>query len=478
MGYPDNISLVTGRFNALHAGHIRLFRYARSLSGFLVVAVQSNTFAMDRRLLDEKLRLEGVEACTLVDKALIYDSSVNDLILRLKPTWVVKGKEHEKTHNEELLALSQYGGRLVFNSGEFELSTSELIRSGSESIFRKVIALPDDYLKRHNISTTRLGSIVEKFEEIKVLTIGDLIVDEYISCEPLGMSQEDPTIVVTPTEERRFIGGAGIVAAHGAGLGAQSSFISVIGADNHGEMCRENLAESKVLTHLLVDSSRPTTTKRRYRCRGQTLLRVSKINQSDVSKEIQQRIIDQVAKLSTSLDLLIFSDFNYGVLTNYVIDEISRLARKQGIFLAADSQSSSQFGDIARYKQFDLVTPTEREARLSLQNKDDGLVVLIEQLRKRSGSRLVLLKLGADGVLIHGSNASDDTWLTDRIDALNKFPVDVAGAGDSMLVSTALALVAGATIWEASVIGSISSAIQISRIGNTPITANEIRHYL
>jgi bifunctional ADP-heptose synthase (sugar kinase/adenylyltransferase) len=142
--------------------------------------------------------------------------------------------------------------------------------------------------------------------------------------------------------------------------------------------------------------------------------------------------------------------------------------------MIADSQSSSQVGDISRFKGMSLITPTEREARISLRDNESGLVVLAERLRKHSISKNVFLKIGEEGVLVHAETSATNTWLTDRIPALNNNPIDVAGAGDSMMITSAMILATGGNIWEAACIGSIAAAIQVGRIGNIPITKNEI----
>ena len=143
--------------------------------------------------------------------------------------------------------------------------------------------------------------------------------------------------------------------------------------------------------------------------------------------------------------------------------------------LVADSQSSSQTGDISRFNGMNLITPTEREARISARNSEDGLIVLAEQLRQQSSAENILLKIGDEGVLIHANDSNDDdSWLTDRVSALNSAPRDVAGAGDSLLISSALTMATGGSIWEATLIGSLAAAIQVGRVGNTPLQCKEI----
>jgi bifunctional ADP-heptose synthase (sugar kinase/adenylyltransferase) len=177
-----------------------------------------------------------------------------------------------------------------------------------------------------------------------------------------------------------------------------------------------------------------------------------------------------------NIDLLVFSDFNYGCLPESLVDKISSLAKSNNVMMAADSQSSSQVGNIARFTEMEIITPTEREARISTRNNEDGLVVLAEKLQKQSSARNILLKIGEEGLLIHtaNGNSKDNEWMTDRVHALNSAPRDVAGAGDSLLIGSALTMASGGNIWEAAVMGSLVAAVQVSRVGNTPLQANEL----
>ena len=142
--------------------------------------------------------------------------------------------------------------------------------------------------------------------------------------------------------------------------------------------------------------------------------------------------------------------------------------------MVADSQASSQLGDITRFKGMRLITPTEREARLSTKNYVDGLVVLANKTREAAMADSILLKLGEEGVLVNTKTDDANAWHTDQVHALNSSPKDVAGAGDSMLIATALALASGRNIWSATYLGSIAAAIQIARVGNLPLTTAEL----
>ena len=145
--------------------------------------------------------------------------------------------------------------------------------------------------------------------------------------------------------------------------------------------------------------------------------------------------------------------------------------------VCADSQSSSQAGDISQYQNCNLITPTELEARMSINDNKSGLIVLLEKLRNKTHSNNIILTLGKDGVLIHEFNNTSNKYFNDTIDALNKNPVNTS-AGDALLIGATCALKISNDIWLSSLIGSLMSAIQVSREGNLAISANDIINQL
>jgi len=472
------VVLVSGNFNVVHPGHIRLLRFAKNQGGELWVGIASDRIGGKEVYLPESLRLEGVASIGLVDKAFIFDDDVKALIRRLEPTIVVKGKEFEFQNNPEQEALDAYGGQLMFSSGEVLLTSSDLLRRELLDLDNRKLDLDQNYLDRHGINVDGLISTINRFKQVRACVVGDLIVDEYITCDSLGMSQEDPSIVVTPIDSEMFVGGAGIVAGHGVGLGSTVDFISVVGSDEISEFAKRSLDRYAVRNLVVTDSSRPTTLKQRYRSAGKTLLRVSHMSQAPISRQIQDEILDHVKNSLNEVQLLVFADFNHGCLPQRLVDEVIRFAKTRDVIMVADSQSSSQIGDIGRFSQMDLLTPTEREARIAMRNNQDGLVVLAELLRERSQSKSILLKMGSEGLLVHNQVEESSKMLTDKFPALNQNPKDVAGAGDSLLMTSALAIAAGASIWEAALLGSVAAAIQVSRVGNIPLQSGEVETIL
>lgn len=465
---------VSGTFNIVHPGHLRLLRFAAENGDFLVVGVLRDGLAANAQLSQDS-RLEGVAAISWVNHAFVLQDTPADFLAEFRPSVVVKGKEHENAENPERAIVQSYGGQLLFGSGDTTFSSLELLRREAEIINHSSITRSKEYMDRHQFNLADLTSLLDAFHGLKVCVIGDTIVDEYVQCDPLGMSQEDPTIVVAPILTERFIGGAAIVAAHARNLGAKSvEFVSICGTDDTAGYVAEKLGGYGVNARLVADSSRPTTLKQRYRAGNKTLLRVSHLRQHKIGKTLQNQIFDHVIDALADADLLIFSDFNYGALPQDLVDRISAECLRRNVMMVADSQSSSQVGDVSRFKSAALLTPTEREARIALGNYEDGLVVLAELLRQSSNAQNVVITLGAEGILIHAKDGKEGHWETDRLAALNTAPKDSAGAGDSLLVCSAMAMALGRGIWESLYLGSLAAACQVGRIGNVPLKTEDL----
>ena len=461
---------VSGNFFILHPGHIRFLRYASSLCEKLIVGVRDAQ--PNGRYPSPQERIEALKALNFKHEVVLLDSSLDQFLRVIKPDAVIKGNEYREVFNPEHQVVLEWGGEVVFSSGDANYHSTDLAHLDDHPFTPLQLTRPSAFIHRNQCSIDKIRDLVDKFVGLRVGVIGDLIVDEYVDCDPLGMSREDPTIVVSPVEKKRFLGGAGIVAAHACALGAQADYIGLVSNDSSGRFAKMSLRELGVRSKTYTDPGRPTTLKQRFRCDGKTLLRVSHLRQEDPSPGTQNKLVDAGNRLIANCDCIVLSDFNYGCLTQRVVDEITRHARQLKVTVSADSQSSSQTGDSSRFRQVGLLCATEHEARLALRAPSMGLSALGAELLRRSDAENLLLKLGPSGVVFLSRN--DNPADLDRLNALNSNPVDVAGAGDSMLITATMALAVGATLAQAAYIGSIAAAIQVSRVGNIPITHQEL----
>lgn len=466
-------SFISGTFNVIHPGHMRLMNYAKENSDYLIVGI--NKEPRDASV-DFHSRLNCLKAISIVDEIVIIDGNLTDLLLDIKPTYVIKGDEFREVFNPESKIVKKYGGKLIFIGGDSKFSSREFFKNYK---LRQEIELPSDYLIKHKID---LDDIFRKFESIKninVLVLGEVIVDEYIHCEPLGMSQEDPTIVVSPIKKETFIGGAGIVASHAASIGASVDFITLVGkGDELNSFIRDRLIIEKVNCSMLEDDSRPTIKKVRYKVSNKNLLKVSHLLDHNIDSENEKLLLHKIKSIFEEkiIHLVIISDFNYGLITDSLLSALNKLIDLNQTIVIADTQASSQSADIRRYQKMNLITPTEHELRVSLNDSKSGLAYLANKGFEVTNCKNLILKLGSEGAIILTKN--NDECIFDKLPSLNSSPIDTSGAGDSMLVLSGLALVLGLSIWEAALLGSVAAAIQISRNGNIPLTLDEMKKFL
>ena len=471
------VVFVFGFFNVLHPGHLRLIYYAADQGDRLVVGLLPKS--KPSSMLPDNDRRIALQSISCVDEVVVLDHGLKSYLDELKPEIVVMGAEQRGKHRDIESVIELNGGRVVFSSG----AVAGLPQSDLDvfPVVKPRLPKPEAFLRRHAISHDALTSYIDRFPGLNIWVVGDTIIDEYAVCDAVGMSREDPTIVVRPRQSDLYLGGAGVVASHARSLGAKVTFATVTGNDMLAAYAEEKLAGLGINSHVIRDEFRQTTHKKRYRTEGKTMLRVNNFSEQAIGDEAQARIFAEFERHADEIDAVIFSDFNYGNLPQSLVDDIIAVADANSVLVAADSQTSSQLGDISRFTGARLLTPTEHEARVALKNSEDGLVAIAEELRQKTQSRHILITLGTEGLLIHTSDlaeGSEGTWDNDKLPALNPSPKDPAGAGDAMLVMSTLALASGAGIWEAAYLGSVASACQVGRVGNIPLKPEEILHEL
>lgn len=458
-----------GNFKNLHTGHFRLLKFASELGSQLKVGVHVDSLSA----VESEFNFDIFSQLSFIEEVLLY-TSVENLIRNVKPDVVVKGREFEEQENSEIEVIKEIGAKIVFGSGDFYLNESDFTRrenSNSLDISRR---LQEFLAKRKEFRRDSIVELVQGFKNLRVCVLGDLIVDNYVNCRAVGLSQEDSNVVYTPIHKSNYLGGAGIVAAHCSKLGAQTTFVSITGSDESSRWAETQLIEYGVSSKFVVDDSRPTTLKVRYRMDGRVLFRLTHYQNSPIQREMRLRVSNLLSDMIKDFDLLIFSDFSYGVLDKNLATDVLRKAKENGVFTSADSQSSSQIGSLSKFQGCDLITPTEKEARLELRNELDGLSVVASDLREKLAAKHVMLKLGPDGALIDGDENAENPGLIQKIPAFNPQPLDVSGAGDSLLAASSMCFAQQSKPLEAAVVGSLVAALQVSREGNLPISAEEL----
>lgn len=289
----------------------------------------------------------------------------------------------------------------------------------------------------------QLTALFEAFNGKRVLVVGDVMTDAYINGQVTRMSPEAPVPVVDLQTQEQRIGGAGNVALNLIALGAKAILASVIGQDAPGQELQQMLSKAGIQTDaLIVSSERKTTIKTRVISNGKQMLRIDSEDQHDLSStemQVLQKAILQL--LNQGIDGLLLEDYNKGVLTTELIEWLISEANARQIPIAVDPKKKNFF----TYKDCTLFKPNLKELKEGLQidfnyQKDpSALHNAIEQLQNQLKSRYTFVTLSEHGVQLYDGQTHHHQPAHIRNIA------DVSGAGDTVIATTCLCLICGAS---------------------------------
>lgn len=470
-----------GHFNVLHPGHFRFINFAASKGKQLGVLLKGDQEFEDSEkqfFFPEEDRAEALNhisgICHIFTRG---EKTIVECLELIKPKFFVLGHEFERDRSAEFNLMikraESLGIQVIFHSGDRNLNFSANFEEGQAVVSQQDVA-NQAFMRacaRRNINLGSVAKAMSCFGSIKTLVIGDLIVDEFISSEPLGLSSEAPVVVVKEIEKRQYIGGAGVVASHVASMGAKCHFLSVSGDDAQREFALQKLDEYNVQADLIVDKNRPTTFKTRYIAGKQKLFRVSRLMDTDINVELEDQLIRKIEELAPLLDNIIVSDFVYGVITDRVLAKLVEVSAQYDIRIFGDLQCSSQVGNVLKFQNFDMIFPTEKEARIAINNKDDGLEFVSQTVFERSHCNNLVIKLGANGLIAY-SKTEGGFIESEHFPALSINPVDVSGAGDSVLAAISTAITSGMNMLDAAALGCVVASCAVEILGNFPIDSN------
>lgn len=326
-----------------------------------------------------------------------------------------------------------------------------------------------------DLSTSRLEHLLAQFSCARVLVVGDLFADEYVSGEVSRISREAPVLILNHRESRVVPGGAANAAANIASLSGRVDMAGVVGEDLMAAQLRSVLEQRGVNTALtLSDAARPTTTKSRISASSQQsvtqqIVRVDRESREALGTDMETRLLDAIEAQMGHYQAILLSDYGNGVLTPRVISEVLRLAQLHGTLVTVDSQ-----GDLSRFPGAWILTPNQPEAEAMVGfaiRDEDSLSRAGESLLSAARSRAMLITRGGHGMALFEAGGKLTT-----IPAFNRSEVfDVTGAGDTVVGTLTLALAAGATFTEAVVMANVAASIVVRRFGTSVTDVRELR---
>jgi bifunctional ADP-heptose synthase (sugar kinase/adenylyltransferase) len=268
-----------------------------------------------------------------------------------------------------------------------------------------------------------------------------------------------------------FAGGAAVVAKHVRKAGAQVKFSTVLGKDSLKDFVLEDLKEQGIQCCHVIEHTRPTTQKSVFVQGNYRVLKVDKVDNSEISERILEKLVSSIA-MSEDTDAFVFSDFRHGIFTHRTIPQLTTCL-PQGPLKVADSQVASRWGNILEFQNFDLITPNEREARFALGDQDSVIRPLALKLYNQANCKILILKLGDRGIITYRAPSADvRSFFT--IDSFATKVVDPLGTGDALLAYATLGLIVSKSPVIASILGSMAAAVACEHEGNIAVASEDV----
>lgn len=474
-----------GCFDIVHPGHISYLQFAASQGDILIVTVSADpqvNKGINRPLIPQDLRAASLAALECVDYVYInpHPTAV-ELLEQLQPDIYIKGREYEINQDPRFLAerdtVTRHGGRVVFSSGEVVYSSTALIGALEDSHplnQEKARRFRQDF----GLTGPELLGIVNRFRGRRTLVIGDYILDRYHLCDATGVAAEAPMMSLRTLRSEDYDGGAAIIAAHLAGLGAQPTLITALADDEPSHQVTNRLSRMGI-DLLTLPQRRQLVHKHRFLVDEQKLFKVDDGAVLPLDSSAEEQLAKRILDVADGVDAVIFADFGYGLLTGGLLDRIMPILRQRVPILSADV--SGMRGSLLRFKQVDLLTPTERETRQAMGDFTSGLTAVVYNMLQATRCSQALITLGKQGLVAFDHvlpMSMDGTWerklRSAYLPSLAGQVVDPLGCGDAMLATASLTLAVNGSLQAAAYLGSLAAAAEASRLGNHPITAEQL----
>lgn len=458
-----------GVFDLLHIGHVRHFEQARKLGDRLVVTITPDRFVnkgIGRPAFTEALRAEFLANLTSIDYVAINEwPTAVDTIHLLKPNVFVKGSEFKNLQDtighvsKEGEAIRAVGGEVAF--------TEDIVYSSSALINQYMSQYPDhvrDFLCEFTTrySAEEVLTPLRAAENLKVLVVGETIIDEYAYCEAIGKSGKEPVLATRFLETDRHGGGVLACANHAAGFASRVDVLTLLGEGMDQEEFVRGSLRSNVTPHFLQKANSPTIVKTRFveKYLSQKMFEVYRMNDEALSDQADAELCAKLKAMLQDYDVVIVADYGHGMLTKNAIDVLCRHAK----FLAVNTQSNAGnhgFNMISKYPRADYVCLAQREVALETRTLDLTADEMVRHVAGRLNCPRVMMTRGSNGTLYHTA-----PFGYHRAPALATKVVDRVGAGDAVLCITALAVAAGASPEILPFLGNVVGAEAVTILGN------------
>lgn len=472
-----------GIFDLVHPGIIKHLNDAKSQGDILIITVIRDSDVRrgpGRPIFPEEFRAENVASLEQVDYVSIVEDTVPfDCVKRIMPNIFAKGQAykerdrriHKKIYEEEKEFF--FGKSKIYETKGFSFSSSNLINNFIDIYTDETKGFLKKFSVKHSFG--EIAARIDSLKDMRVLLIGDGIIDEYHYCSSMGRSSKNPIIVNKYITHEIFAGAAFIIANHVAGLCKEVRLVSMLGKeDSREEFIRSNL-KTNVKPKFFYRYDSPTVVKRRYinQYLNQKLFEINYLNENYIDGECETDVIEYLTSELPKYDLVLVSDFGHGFITDKIIKAIESNSK----IFAVNTQTNAAntgYNMITKYRCPNFVCLDETEARLATQDKFSDIEVVAREVSNAVESDYLIITLGKSGSI--GIDGNGDINLTP---IFSTKVIDTIGAGDAFFAFTAPCFAQGMPLDLVSFVGNAVGALAVQIVGNKkPVEKFELLEFI
>ena len=464
------IALCHGVFDLLHPGHIQHFKEASDLADFLIVSITADAFVNKgpgRPLFTQEIRTETLSSLEMVDYVIISEHVTAEQVINLiKPDYYVKGSDYSSPEDDvtgmiikERTAIENYGGILYFTGG-ITSSSSSLINKFYSSIDSQTQNWLNSF-KETNGYESVLDSL-EKISNLKVLILGETIIDQYTFCTPLAKSSKDPILAFHQHETNYFPGGVLAIANSSSGWTLKTKVITFSGLNDQILRTFDNKINSKIDCEYVIANDRPTILKHRYvdAASGIRVFEYYNFSELELSSETTNKVLSSISAQIANFDLVIAADYGHGYFSKSIIS----LIESKSLFLAINTQANAGnrgFNTITKYSKVDLISINGSELQLELRDRNPDYIHIVPKIIQEKNASFAVVTLGGEGLLVF-----DDKGNYEKVPAFATKIVDKVGAGDSVFIIASLLAKVKAPLKVIGFLANLVAAHEVSQLGH------------
>tara|TARA_Y100000816_G_C26107904_1_gene589553 strand:+ start:4976 stop:6490 length:1515 start_codon:yes stop_codon:yes gene_type:complete len=471
------IVLCHGVFDLVHIGHINYFKEAKKLGDKLVVSITNDKFVNKgpgRPSFKINQRIELLEQVELIDYIIISNNFIaTNVIKKIKPNIYCKGQDYkdkifsDKNLKEEIKFVKKNNGIVKFINTKL-YSSSQIINENNLNNFdtnvQNYINNIKKKLESHNIS-----NLFDRCSNSKILNLGELIIDEYVFTETIGMSGKEATSIVKPIQKIKFLGGSGYISNLLSTFVKNISLLTFISKNKKdANFINKNL--SKKVKKIFLSKKNSIIFKKRYidNYSLRRMIGIYNVDEKQILQNEEKKLINKFNSIKKKFNAIILSDFGHDEITKKIIHNLSDSNHKIYLNCQINAFSRDTYS-IFKYRKVNTLIVNESELRNELKDKFSKIEVLIKKSMKLFKFQNIIVTQGKNGGTGYISRSKKFFYYP----AFNKNPVDTIGAGDTFFAITSIFLSNKIDPEISTFFGNLAAFVSTSFMGNEKVVKFE-----